>query len=174
MIFFDDWISILRVGVTAPVVYVAVVLFIRLFGKRSTSQMNNFDWIVTVAAGSIVGSVVLLKDVAIIEGLEAIVLLLGLQYLVTKLSVTVPGFSQIIRSSPKLLFFQGNFLEKAMKDERVTHSEILSAMREAGHDNQEGVAAVVLESDAKLSVIPRKGEESLKILRDVSKPPTMG
>jgi uncharacterized membrane protein YcaP (DUF421 family) len=173
MIFFKDWISLLRVAVTTPVVYLAVVLFIRWFGKRSTSKMNNFDWIVTVALGSIVGSVILLKDVVIIEALEAIALLLALQYVVTKLSVTVPSFSQAIRSSPTLLFFQGEFLEKAMQAERVTTSEIMAAIREAGHNSVEEVGAVILESDANLSVLPRRGEGSPAILQDVSKPRTL-
>ncbi|MBE9127701.1 MULTISPECIES: DUF421 domain-containing protein [unclassified Coleofasciculus] len=170
MIFFDDWAGILRIAITAPIVYVAVILFIRLFGKRSTSKMNNFDWIVTIAIGSIVGSMIVLKNVVIVEGLEAIILLLALQYVVTKLSLVVPGVSQFVRATPSVLFFRGEFQQKIMQAERVTREEIVAAIRESGHSKLDQVEAVILESDANLSVIPRQGEsfpETLKGLAGV-------
>lgn len=167
-VFFDGWSGIIRIAIAAPIFYVAVILFIRISGKRSTSKMNNFDWIVTVALGSIVGSVILLKDVVILEGLEAIALLLILQYGVTKLSALVPAFSKAIRSSPTIVFFRGEFQEKTMQAERVTRAEILAAIREAGHPRLGAVEAVVLESDANLSVIPRQEEGFPEILRGLS------
>ena len=49
--------------------------------------MNNFDWIVTVAMRSILGSAVLLKKVVIVEVALALFVLLFLQYAFTVLSV---------------------------------------------------------------------------------------
>ena len=167
-VFFDGWSGIIRIAITAPILYVAMILFIRISGKRSTSKMNNFDWIVTVALGSIVGSVILFKDVVVLEGLEAIALLLILQYGVTKLSALVPAFSKAIRSSPTIVFFRGEFQEKTMQSERVTRAEILAAIREAGQTRLDAVEAVVLESDANLSVIPRQEEGFPETLRGLS------
>lgn len=167
-VFFDGWSGIIRIAITAPIVYVAVIIFIRISGKRSTSKMNNFDWIVTVALGSMVGSVIVLKNVVILEGLEAIALLLILQYGVTKLSAVVPAFSKTVRSSPTILFFRGQFQEETMQAERVTRTEILAAIREAGQTRLDAVEAVVLESDANLSVIPRQEEDFPETLQGVS------
>lgn len=75
--------DLLRIAATAPIVYLLIILFIRLSGKRSTSQMNNLDWIVTVALGSIAASTILLKDIAVAEGILAIGLLLAMQWLLT-------------------------------------------------------------------------------------------
>ena len=52
-IYYDGWKDLVRIALAAPVIYFTIIAFIRLAGKRSTSQMNNFDWVVTVALGSI-------------------------------------------------------------------------------------------------------------------------
>lgn len=148
-----DFEGLLRVVLSAVLTYATVVVFIRVAGKRTTSRMNNFDWIVTVAIGSIVASTIVLKDLPVLEGLLAVVTLLVSQFVVTKLSVYAQSFATVLHASPTLLYFKGTFLSEAMKKERITKAEVLAAVREAGIDRMENVAAVVLESDAKLSVV---------------------
>ncbi len=47
--FFDSWAGLLRVLVVGPLAYAALVLLLRVTGKRTLSKMNAFDLIVTVA-----------------------------------------------------------------------------------------------------------------------------
>lgn len=154
-IFFDGWEGLIRILVSAPLVYIAVIVFTRLAGKRSTSQMNNFDWIVTVAIGSLVGSTIILESMTVGEGLFAIALLFVLQYVATLASRHSTRVEDVIKSSPKLLFENGRFLEPAMDDERITRNEVLAAIRESGYRHLEEVQYVILESDAQFSVIAR-------------------
>jgi len=58
------------------------VAFLRISGKRTLSKMNACDFIVTVALGSTLATVLLSKDVALAEGLLAFILLIGLQFMV--------------------------------------------------------------------------------------------
>lgn len=150
----DDVEGIFRVTRSALVMYVVAIVLIRVAGKRATSQMNNFDWIVTVALGSIVGSTIVLKDVPIAEGLAAIIVLLIAQYFLTKASSMWRSFAKVVYSEPAIVFFRGEFVDSAMLKERVTKQEVLAAIREAGMYRLEEVGAVVLETDANLSVLP--------------------
>ncbi|MCF8880032.1 DUF421 domain-containing protein [Hyphobacterium sp. SN044] len=154
-IFFDGWGNIVSIAVTAPLVYLAIIAFIRLSGKRSTSQMNNFDWIVTVAMGSLVGSLLVIEDVTLAEAVFAIGLLMGLQYLFTLGAARFDWVERVIKSRPTLLF-DGNFRRSAMREERITESEINAAVRENGLNHLSDVRWVVLESDASFSVVPRR------------------
>jgi len=52
--------DIIRILVSAVIVYILIFVYIRILGKRSTSELNNFDWIVTVSVGSIIASTVIL------------------------------------------------------------------------------------------------------------------
>jgi uncharacterized membrane protein YcaP (DUF421 family) len=160
-LFFDDWDNLERVLIATPVLYIAVIAFVRLTGKRSTSQMNNFDWIVTVAIGSIIASPVLLKDVSISEGLLAIGLLFGLQWVLTSLIIRSKLVCTVVRASPSVLVLRGEYQRDEMKKSRVTESEIMSAIRENGYASLDDIGLVVLESDAKLSVLPKEAIEGV-------------
>jgi len=151
--FFDNWFGLLRVVVVGTVAYAALVLVLRVSGKRTLAKLNAFDLIVTVALGSTLATVLLSKSVALVEGIVAFVLLVCLQYAVAWLSVRSPGFSDLVKSEPTLLLHRGHFLEGAMRAQRVTQAEVLSALRSSGVSEPAQVAAVVLETDGSLSVV---------------------
>lgn len=159
ILFFASWDNLLQVLIVTPIMYFSVIFFVRLTGKRSTSQMNNFDWVMTVAMGSIIASPVLINDVSVAEGVLAIGLLFFLQWILTNLTVRSRMVSQIVRSNPSILVYRGELQHDEMKRTRVTQSEIMSAVRENGYAELDTIALVVLESDAKLSVIPQDAIE---------------
>lgn len=150
--------KLVNIAIAVPITYGMIILFIRLSGKRSTSQMNNFDWIVTVTIGSVAASMILLDDVTLLEGGLAMALLLGLQYLVTSAVKASPLAERIVKARPATLMENGKWDEKAMRAERVTRSEVEAAVRQSGESDIDDVRKVVLETDASLSIIPRRGE----------------
>lgn len=155
MIFFDSFEKLGRIVLTAAMVYVLIVLVTKVSGKRSTSQLNNFDWIVTVMIGSLGASTILLENIPFIEGASSIVVLYVLQYLVTKYASISPQFSSVILSEPRIVFFQGQYLPEAMRAERLTRQELECAMRAEGVKSLSDIEAIVFESDAKLNIITR-------------------
>ncbi len=128
------------------------MIFLRIAGKRSLAKLNAFDLVVTVALGSILASILLQESIALAEGATAIATLLVLQYLVTAGSMRFGAFANLVRSEPTLLFRCGEFCSAAMKRERVTEAEVLSAARGSGHYDLSKVSYVVLESDGSLSI----------------------
>ncbi len=152
-LFYDDFENMIRILISAPIIYVLVIGYIKLMGIRTTSQMNSFDWIVTVAMGSVVASVVMLRNVPIVNGAVAIFMLMGLQFVFTSLMVYFKMWKKVIRSTPELLVFEGKFIKDNMKKERMVEAEVYAAIRESGVQGINNVYAVVLETDASLSVI---------------------
>ena len=155
MVFFDNIDKLGRIVLTTVMVYIAIVAVTKVSGKRSTSQLNNFDWIVTVMIGSLGASTILLKDIPFIEGISSILVLYLLQFLVTKYASVSPQFSSFILSEPRIVFYQGQFLPDTMRAERLTRQEIECAMRSEGVNSFDNVEAIVFESDAKLTIIPK-------------------
>ena len=156
-LFFQGWENVVRTLVVGVLAYVVVILFIRISGKRTLAKLNAFDLVVTVALGSTLASILLQKSIALTEGAVALGLLIGLQYLVTFLSVRSPGFAKMIRSQPTLLARNGEFCSDALLHQRLTEDEVLSAVRSQGLDRLEQAEAVILESDGSLSVIQKTG-----------------
>lgn len=154
-IFFDGWQGLLQTAILAPLVYFAVVAAIRLSGKRTTGQMNNFDWIVTVAIGSIMASGIVIERVTLSEALLAIFMLIGLQWALTKLVRRNRHLSRAVKSRPRILIEDGALREEALAKERVTEDEVHAALREAGIPSVRWVRWMALENDGNFSVITR-------------------
>ena len=165
--FFDNWAGLLRVIIIAPLAYVSLIVLLRVSGKRTLSKMNAFDFIITVALGSTFATIVLSSSVALAEGVLALVMLVGSQFVITWLSVRSDTVKELVKSEPSLLFHQGKFLDPAMKRERVTQEEILAAVREQGQVSLAKVGAVVLETDGTFSILPAAAAEQRSTLRDV-------
>ncbi|MDQ4121182.1 MAG: DUF421 domain-containing protein [Acidobacteriota bacterium] len=166
--FFEDWFGIFRVLVVGVLAYVALIFWLRISGKRTLSKWNAFDFVVTIAIGSTIASVILSKDVPYFEGVLALVLLILLQFVITWLSVRFNKFENLIKAEPTLLLDKGKFVDEAMKSQRVTESEVRAAVRSAGLASLEAVEAVVMETDGSLSVIKKSNDDSRSALKDVS------
>ena len=158
--FFGGWAGIGRVLIIGSMTYIALVLALRISGKRTLTKLNAFDLVVTVALGSTLATVLLSKSVALAEGVVALILLVTFQYVITWLSVRVPWFERLVKSEPTLVFHQGEFLDKALRTQRVTRDEVMSALRASGVSNASSAAAVVLETDGSMSVLKTAPEES--------------
>lgn len=158
--FFNGWTPIVRVLVVGTAMYVSLVVFLRLSGSRSIASMNVFDFIVTVAIGSAFGRVLTAQPVALAEAVTAFALLIVLQYVVAWLQARWPRFEEGITNSPTLLYFRGEFLRDAMRDQRVTENELRGAVRKKNIGSMAGVEALVLEPDGNVSVVTSIGDGS--------------
>lgn len=151
--FFDGWSGLLRVLVVGSFSYAALILFLRISGKRTLTKLNAFDLVITVSLGSTLSSIVLTKSVALSEGLLALALLIALQYLITWSSLRSPGFQKLIKAEPTLLLRHGELIPAALRRERVTSDEVLAAVRAAGVGDIAETDAVILETDGSISVV---------------------
>jgi uncharacterized membrane protein YcaP (DUF421 family) len=152
-VFFDTWMSLLRIVLVGALAYASLIALLRISGKRTLAKLNAFDLVVTVALGSTFATVLLNKSVALAEGLVAFGVLIGLQWVVAFLSVRSARFGAIVKSEPTLLLHRGRLLEGAMRSQRVTRDEVVAALRSSGVARLEDAAAVVLETDGSLSVV---------------------
>lgn len=170
LIFFNSWGNLLRILIIGLLAYVTLVLFLRLSGNRTLSKMNAFDLIVTVALGSTLATVLLSKDVALMDGAVALALLISLQFVITWTSVRYRWVRRLVTGEPLMLLYRGEFLIAPLRRARVTRDEVRSAIRSNGIGDIASVEAVVLETDGSLSVVKRGSEGNRSSLDGVRRP----
>lgn len=169
--FFDGWEGIWRTALVGALAYVALVLLLRIAGKRTLTKMNAFDLVVTVALGSTLATVLLSKDVALAEGVTAFILLIVLQYVVSWSSVRWARVRQVVSAEPSLLFYRGQMLDCALREQRVREDEVRAAIRSSGQGDVQAVEAVILEADGSFSVIGGAGTRASSVEPDVARYP---
>lgn len=163
--FFNGWSSLLKTLVVGVLGYASLIVFLRLSGLRTLSKMNAFDFVVTVALGSTLATILLSKDVALAQGALALALLVGLQFAITWLNVRFRWMRRLVTGEPLLLLYRGECLPAALRRSRVAEEEVRAAVRSAGLAALEEAEAVVLETDGSFSVVRRaegSGNSSLE------------
>ena len=160
--FFSDWQSVLRALIMTSLGYFALVIVLRISGKRTLSKMNAFDFLVTVALGSCLASVSLNKNIAIAEGIVVYLTLIGLQFVLTFLTVRFKPVKGIVSGEPVLLVYDGKPLEKVMKEQRITMEELYFSARSSNILQIESVEFAILETIGDITIIAKSHDSQNK------------
>ena len=154
--FFDNIIADLATrGLFLSAVGIAwVMLLIRIVGLRSLSKMTNFDFVMTVALGSVLANAVTTdKWTTFGQSLAAMAGLFLVQWLVARVRKRSDAFEDAIQNDPVFLMREGEFCEEALKSTRVARSDVIAKLREANVLSLAQVRAVVLETTGDVSVL---------------------
>lgn len=152
-VFFDGWEGVARVLIVSPLAYLALVLVLRISGKRTLTKLNAFDLVVTVALGSVLATQILSKDTPLLEGVTSFLVLIVLQWVVTATSVRSSFIRKLVRAEPSVLVNDGLMQHEVMRRERITENEVLQAIHASGEKDVNSVSAVFLQTDGSLAVI---------------------
>lgn len=164
---FDSWSDLARVLAVGTAAYVTLVLLLRLYGKRTLAKLNAFDLVVTVALGSTLATILLSSDVSWAEGAVALALLGLLQLVVSWTTVRLPGGRGAVTARPVVVLRDGEPRHAVLRRMRLTEDELRQAVRSSGRGGLADVAAVVLEGDGTLSVVPASALGDAAALRGV-------
>jgi uncharacterized membrane protein YcaP (DUF421 family) len=164
----SGWSTLARISLVGAVAYLGLVLTLRVTGKRTLSKLNAFDFVVTVALGSVLASVVVSSEVALSDGLVALALLAGLQFAVAFTVSRWPQLHRLATSEPVVLVDHGRVLHAAMVDNRIAEDELAAALRKHGVADLAQVTCVVLETDGTFSVLQQSPTDD--VLHGVRRP----
>lgn len=160
--FWSGFEPVLRILVVGTLGYIALVMILKISGKRTLAKMNAFDFIITVTIGSAFGRVLTAKSVSITEAVTAFILLAILQYVFAFCETHSNLFKKIVTTRPALLYYKGEYQDRNLKEARLDRDELLGAVRKKGFGSLGDVEAIILESDASFSIIGKSkdGDES--------------
>ncbi|WP_218312298.1 DUF421 domain-containing protein [Alteromonas antoniana] len=131
-----------------------VVLLVRINGLRSFSKMTSFDFVMTVAIGSLLASASQVSNwQSYLQAIVAMATLFIVQYTTARIRKSSDNFEQIMQNSPVLLMRDGVVLHHALKQTRVAESDLVAKLREANVLDFADVRAVVLETTGDISVL---------------------
>ena len=150
-----SWTEVWLVVVSAVAILAVLVATIRLVGLRSLSKMSSFDFAVTVALGSVLATVAT-SSTSLLNGAVAIVALLGTQFVIALVRQRT-RVGDVVDNEALLLVRDGEFVDAALRESRVTRSDVIAKLREANVLHLDQVRAVVLESTGDVSVLHGDG-----------------
>lgn len=163
----NDLSSVANTLIFGGLAYLVIIALLRVSGKRTLSKWNAFDFVSTIAYGSILATIVLRAETSLVQGIIGIGILLLLQFGLTWLAVRSHTLQRLIKAKPRLLLLNGQFIQNALVQERITESEVRAAVRGQGMSSMDAVEAIVLETDGSFSIIESINPRSDSALCDV-------
>ncbi|MGF1538599.1 MAG: DUF421 domain-containing protein [Elainellaceae cyanobacterium] len=131
-----------------------VVMLVRINGLRSFSKMTNFDFVMTVAVGSLLaGASQATSWNAFLQPLAAMASLFIVQYVTARLRKASDKFEAIMQNEPVVLMRDGKILDEALAETRVAKSDLIAKLREANVLEFSKARAVILETTGDISVL---------------------
>lgn len=151
---FVPGIPLLEKAIRTLVVYVAVLLGLKLAGKRELSQLNPFDLVVLLLLSNTVQNAIIGNDNSIIGGLfGAAVLLLTNHFLVRYLFKS--GRLDAVEGSPDVLVSAGKVMRDRLDEEMITVTELEAAARRQGIRSIADIEECRLETGGALTFVPK-------------------
>ena len=166
----SDWIKISTeqvygITLSAAVVYILLMIFIKINGLRSLAKMSAHDFAVTIAIGSLLAATVVNKEPSIGQGLLAIGIFILLQamYSFWRLKRSKP----LLENEPLLLMKNGKILTENLISAQITQQDLIAKLREANVLQLSEVQAVVFEATGDVSVLHGAKKLDKKLLEGV-------
>jgi uncharacterized membrane protein YcaP (DUF421 family) len=150
---------VLRTGI----VYLALLLGLRLTGKRQVGQMTPFDFLLLLLLANAVQNAMTGPDTSLTGGLVAAGTLFAVNMVVAWAARRNARMEKVLEGSPTILIRHGQILTQNLARERITRDDLLRALREHGVDTVEEVRSAILEVDGSVSVL--KEDEAPSIQR---------
>lgn len=134
-------------------IYLALLVALRLFGKREVGQFTLYDLVFVLLVANALQPAITGPDSSVLGGLILIVTLVGTNYAVGKLD-NLPRFHRLFTPAPAVIARDGKLIPEAMKREGVDKDDVEMSMREHGVVDLKDVQLAVLEPDGTISVVP--------------------
>ena len=142
---FQLGLPVLEKIVRPVIVYLVLIGFLRLFGKRELAQLNPFDLVVLLSLSNTVQNAIIGNDNSVTGGIIGAFSLLTVNWLLTRILYRNPKLNAAFEGTETMLILDGEVDHKALEGEALTQEELLSVLHKNNFDHFEEVQKCVLE-----------------------------
>ena len=154
------------------ILYIAVIISIRLMGKRQIGDMQPSDLVITLLISEIAAMPLQDTDQPILFGVSAIFTIVLIEILVSLISLKSFVVRKMLSGSSAILIRDGVIDQKELKKVRMTVLDLVEMLRGQQVFNIEDVSFAVLETGGSLSVLLKSKQQPATVGDiKVSKPP---
>lgn len=154
------------------IIYIIVLFIIRLMGKAELAEMEPFQLVVTLMMAELAALAMEDTDVALLNGITALVTLLFIQVIISFISLKSEKARIFLCGKPSILVDKGSINEKELRKLRISINDLLEQIRSKGYDTLDDVEYAILETNGDLSVIPKPEKRPLTP-QDINMSPTI-
>jgi uncharacterized membrane protein YcaP (DUF421 family) len=149
---FQPSVAIPELIFRVALVYTGVFLLLRVAGKRHVGELAPFDLLVLLLLSECVQNALIGDDKSVTGGLIAAGALFGLNQIVGHISWRNKRAERLLEGTSRVLVRHGHVLKDVLAEEKITHAELLEALRREGCSSLTKVRYAVLEPSGDITI----------------------
>jgi len=138
------------------IVYAALLVLLRLFGKRELAQLNPYDLVVLLTISNTVQNAIIGNDNSVTGGLVGAATLMLFNLVVVRFLYRHDKIDHLIEGDETVLVENGCVVQKALDQELITRHQLEAAAHKQGFESLDQVDRCVLEPGGTLAMFGRK------------------
>jgi uncharacterized membrane protein YcaP (DUF421 family) len=136
------------------IVYLALVVLLRLFGKRELAQLNPFDLVVLLSLSNTVQNAIIGDDNSVSGGIIGAFGLLAINWLVVRVLFRSARLTRLMEGRSTVLIRNGQIDNKALEHESLTREELLAVVHRQGFEHFHSVRCCELQPNGTFYIEP--------------------
>ena len=137
------------------ILYLLIIVGVRLMGKRQVGELEPSELVMSLIIADLAAVPMQDYGIPLLTGLIPIIVLLCLATILSVLSVKSIRFRTILCGQPSVVIFDGVILERELRKNRLMVDELLEELRIQGYTDLRDIKFAILETNGKLSVLPK-------------------
>ncbi|KMQ59194.1 hypothetical protein ACM40_17935 [Chryseobacterium sp. BLS98] len=170
----EEWSFLLEIILRTAIMFLAIIIGLRVLGKRGVKQLSIFELVVIIGLGSAAGDPMFNKDVGIISSILVFIIIILLYSIVTYFIGRSKKFEKLVEGSSICLIRNGEFSIDNFKKENLGSDEFFAELRLKGVSQLGQIEMAIEEISGEISVFYYEDEKvkpGLPIMPDSLKNP---
>lgn len=165
----DEGVSLLEKIVRPVIVYIALILMLRIFGRRELAQLNPLDLVVILSISNTVQNAIIGADTSLIGGVIGATSLLLVNYVFSRLKFAAKPVQRIAEGEPLVLIEHGQKNSEALRRELISDADLEIIAHEHGLENASAIEKLVLDTNGTFLVYGKNEIRDAKFKHEVLK-----
>ena len=143
------------------ILYFLLVFVTRVMGKRQVGELQPFEFVVAILLADMAAVSMRDKETPLLNSLVTIFTLTFAHVLVSYIALCSQRVRRLVCGRPSVVIENGIIQERTMRSLRYNINDLLEQLRGKGYPNVADVEYALLETNGKLSVLPKSQNRPL-------------
>ena len=139
------------------IIYVTVLVFLRLMGKRQIGEMQPYEVVITLIIADLATLPMSDSNIPLMNGILPLAILVLIHYAITLLTRKNQKIRRLMCGKPIIVINSNGIEYQAIKDLNMSVDDLIEMLRQLGYYSFDQVLYAIIETNGKLSVIPTSG-----------------
>ncbi len=150
----------MEIVIRAVVIFLFLWVITRAVGRSTLGELSTFDLLLYVTMGDLIQQAVTQQDFSVTGGMLAVGTFALLTVLLSWLQWRFPRLHPFVNGRPIVVMRDGELVEKALRQQRLSLTDLMAAARQQGFRWLDEIDLAVLEADGRISFFTRSDEPS--------------